>query len=316
MEPSQKRYDIIYAGNYTKDTIITPGGTRYVDGGGFNYAAHAGARLGLKTAAVTRLALEDKKVVDAIESDGIDCYPTYTPSSTLMTLEYKTTNVDIRNLFVKAVAGTITASQFDGLEARAIVISPSIRGEVEPVFFETMRKRDDVIISADVQGFVRVLRDQMLVYEPWDEMAQVLRNVDILKSDAVEAEFLTGEKDIEKAARAFARMGPKEIILTHKDGVLIYAQEKAYHYEFFTKNLDGRSGRGDTCVGAYVAKRLSLTPEEAGKWAAAVTSLKMEKLGVFDRSILDVETFIQDNYNNNPLVERRQAQTDLGRKPV
>ncbi len=301
MEASSKQYDIIFAGNYTKDTIITPNGTRYVDGGGFNYAAHAGISLGLKTAAVTRLALEDKKVVDAIESDGIDCYPTYTPSSTLMTLEYKTENVDIRNLYVKGVAGTITASQFDGLEAKAIVISPSLRGEVEPIFFETMRERSGTILSADVQGFVRVLRDQTLVYEPWDEMAEVLRNVDILKSDAVEAEFLTGKKDIEKAARSFASLGPKEIILTHKDGVLIYAQGKTYQYKFFVNTLDGRSGRGDTCVGTYVAKRLSLSPAEAGKWAAAVTSLKMEKLGVFDRSISDVEAFIHEKYNHTSL---------------
>ena len=35
--------------------------------------------------------------------------------------------------------------------------------------------------------------------------------------------FLTGETDIYKAAAIYAAMGPKEIVLTHKDGVLIYA---------------------------------------------------------------------------------------------
>ena len=49
-------YDIVCIGNYTKDTIISPSGTKYVDGGGMNYAAHAAARLGLKVAVVTRLA--------------------------------------------------------------------------------------------------------------------------------------------------------------------------------------------------------------------------------------------------------------------
>ena len=58
------RYDVIYVGNYTKDTIITPDGTRYVDGGAVNYAAHAAARLGYKTAVVTRLAREDKRMIE------------------------------------------------------------------------------------------------------------------------------------------------------------------------------------------------------------------------------------------------------------
>jgi sugar/nucleoside kinase (ribokinase family) len=60
--------------------------------------------------------------------------------------------------------------------------------------------------------------------------------------------------------------------------------------------MDGRSGRGDTCLGSYVAKRLSLPAAAAGKWAAAVTSLKVEKPGVFDRPIRVVEEFIARNY--------------------
>jgi len=72
MEASSTQYDIIFAGNYTKDTIITPDGTRYVDGGGMNYAAHAGARLGIRAAVVTRLSPADNHVVEDIRADGID----------------------------------------------------------------------------------------------------------------------------------------------------------------------------------------------------------------------------------------------------
>ena len=50
--------------------------------------------------------------------------------------------------------------------------------------------------------------------------------IDVVKSDAVEAEFLTGETDIHKAAEFYAEMGPREIVLTHKDGLLIYADGK------------------------------------------------------------------------------------------
>jgi sugar/nucleoside kinase (ribokinase family) len=60
--------------------------------------------------------------------------------------------------------------------------------------------------------------------------------------------------------------------------------------------MDGRSGRGDTCLGSYVSARLSLPPLEAGKYAAAVTSMKVEKLGVFDRSLAEVEDFVAKHY--------------------
>lgn len=291
-----KQYDVIYAGNYTKDTIITPSGTRYVDGGGMNYAAHAGHQLGLNTAIVTRLAKEDELVVENIRKDGIDCYPVYSPSSTLMTLEYKTEDVDKRNLYVAGIAGTILPEHLTGLAARAIAVSPSLRGEVEPGFFAEMRKRDSVILAADVQGFVRVRHGRDLVYEPWNAMANVLSNIDILKSDAVEAKYLTGESDIEKAAANYASFGVKEIIITHTKGVLIFANGKYHHFEFHSQNMSGRSGRGDTCMGTYLAKRLTLPAREAGKWAAAATSLKMEKVGVFDRSISEVEAFIRKYY--------------------
>lgn len=297
MNEHSRQYDAIFAGNYTKDTIITPEGTRYVDGGGMNYAAHAAARLGRKAAVVTRLSREDEHVVQAIRADGIDCYPVYSPSSTLMTLEYKTHDVDKRNLYVKATAGTIQPADLDGLEARAVVVSPSLRGEVEPVFFTELRKREGILLSADVQGFVRVLRDDTLVYEAWPEMPDVLRNLDILKTDAVEAAYLTGEENIEKAARFFADLGVREVLLSHSEGILVHTGGKYHHYKFHARSMAGRSGRGDTCVGSYVAMRLALPPVEAGKWSAAVTSLKVEQLGVFNRSTEEVKAFISEHYD-------------------
>lgn len=291
-------YDVLYVGNYTKDTIITPDGTRNVDGGGMNYAAHAGKRLGINPAVVTRLSADDCYVVEDIRASGIDCYPIYSPFSTLMTLEYQTRDVDKRELYVKTIAGTIKAEHLDGLVAKAVVVSPSLRGEVEPEFFEVLHKRDGIVLAVDVQGFVRVLRGENLLYEPWEEMARVLANIDILKSDAVEAHYLTGETDIEKAASTFAAFGVKEIVLTHREGVLIHAEGEFHHYKFHSQSMAGRSGRGDTCLGSYVAKRLSLPPREAGKWAAAVTSMKVEKVGPFDRSVAEVEAFIQRYYEN------------------
>ena len=290
-------YDIVYIGNYTKDTITSPAGTRYVDGGGAHYAAYAAARLGKRVAVVTHLAAEDAYVVDDLKKAGVDCYPAFTAQSTLMNLHYPTTDPDIRTLTVGGVAGSIAASELDHIQMKAAAINSSLRGEVGLDLVSKLRQRN-ILLAADVQGFIRVLRDQALKYEPWDEMQAILRHVNVLKSDAVEAEYLTGERDIFKAAQFYANLGPAEIVLTHKDGVLIYAHGEFHELGFYPARLDGRSGRGDTCIGTYVAMRLTKSPLEAGTWAAAVTSLKMENLGPFNRPIWEVEGFIHDHYNH------------------
>jgi sugar/nucleoside kinase (ribokinase family) len=292
-----KQYDVACIGNYTKDTIITPSGIRYVDGGGMNYAAHAARKLGCEVVVITRLARKDERVVQKFRDNEIDCLPVYTPSSTLMCLDYPTDDPDIRTLSVAATAGTITPEQVHQLELKSAVINSSLRGEVGLDVILALKAKK-ATVAADMQGFVRVLRGQELRYEPWDEMTETLSHLDILKSDAVEAEFLTGEKDILKAASIFAAMGPKEIVLTHKDGVLIYAEGTFHDLGFYPANLSGRSGRGDTCIGSYVAMRLTKPPREAGIWAAAVTSLKMETLGPFNRSLDDVHQLINTHYNH------------------
>jgi sugar/nucleoside kinase (ribokinase family) len=96
-------------------------------------------------------------------------------------------------------------------------------------------------------------------------------------------------------------MGSKEVVLTHKDGVLIYAEGKLSNFGFFPSRVNGRSGRGDTCIGTYVAMRLTKPPRQAGVWAAAVTSLKMEHLGPFNRSIAEVEELIHAKYNHGSI---------------
>jgi sugar/nucleoside kinase (ribokinase family) len=288
-------YDLVCIGNYTKDTIISPSGVKYVDGGAINYAAHAAHRLGLIVAVVTRLAEEDKRVVDKFLRDGIDCYVTYTPASTMMRLEYPSTDPDLRYLSVANTAGSITSKDVERLQMKAAVIGSSLRGEVDLDVIHTLKEKK-ILLGADMQGFVRVLRGQSLIYEPWNEMEATLPHLDVLKSDEVEAEFLTGEADIYKAAKIFSQMGSKEIVLTHKDGLLLYAGGEFYSAGFYPKSMDGRSGRGDTCIGAYMAMRLSVSPRRAMLWAAAVTSLKMGKLGPFDCSISEVEELLHLKY--------------------
>lgn len=291
-----KSYDLVSIGNYTKDTIVSKAGTRYVDGGGYSYAAHAAHLRGLEVAAVTRLAAEDRKSTQPLVDKGIDVFVIESPQSTLMRLEYPTDNVDERVLTVESVAEPFTPDLLADFTAGTFVVNGSARGEASLAVMQSLKARCRKL-CADVQGFIRIVGDDgRLRYEPWPEQAAILGLIDILKTDAVEAEFLTGETDIHEAARKLAAFGPGEIVLTHRDGLLVLAGGEYHAAPFHPDVLRGRSGRGDTCMGSYVAARHELEPGDATVWAAAATSLKMEQEGPIMRSADDVHALIREKY--------------------
>jgi sugar/nucleoside kinase (ribokinase family) len=267
-----------------------------VDGGAFNYGSHLAIRMGLRVAAITRLAQEDVHVVEELKKLGVDVFIQVTPHSTCLRLEYPTSNVDERILYIASSAGPFAPSEVKDISSKAFVIGASVRGEVSLEVIEELRKKE-ALIAADIQGFIRIARDGKLVFEPWPEKGKVLSTLGVLKTDAVEAELLTGEADIRVAAKMIADFGPKEVILTHRDGLLVYDGRDVYEAKFYPERLIGRSGRGDTCIASYVARRLNASPAEATIWAAAATSLKLEAEGPFRRDIREVVELIRRKYS-------------------
>ncbi len=295
MESTAKFYDIAFIGHYTKDTVVSASGTRIVDGGAFNYGANVAARMGLKVAAITSLAKEDFHVVEKLKGLGIDVFAHISPQSTCLRLEYPTSNVDERVIYVTSSAGPFTLTEVESIQARAIVVGASMRGEVSLEVIEELAKKES-ILAADVQSFIRVNENGKLVPKEWPEKDSVLARLDILKTDAVEAEMLLGESDLRKAAQKIHDLGPQEVVITHRDGLLVYADGNFYEEKFLPKEIIGRSGRGDTCIASYTAKRLNASPQEATTWAAAVTSLKMEAEGPFQRTMKEVNNLVQSKY--------------------
>jgi len=248
-----KLYDIAFIGHYTKDTIVSTSGTRIVDGGAFNYGANVAARMGLKVAAITRLAEEDFRVVEKLKHLGVDVFAHISPQSTCLRLEYPTSNVDKRVIYVTSSAGPFTPAEVEKIQAKAIVIGASMRDEVSLQVIEELAKKK-TILAADVQSFIRVNDNGKLIPKEWPEKQSILSRLDILKTDAVEAEMLTGTSNIREAARKIADLGPREVVITHRNGLLVFANGRFYEEDFFPKKLIGRSGRGDTCIASYAAR--------------------------------------------------------------
>ncbi len=286
-------YDITLIGNYTKDKIVTPSEVKHVDGGGFNYGAHAAIALGAKTAAITRLKKDDIHVIDNLTSIGVDAFPTYTDSSTHMELIYPTDDFDERTLVMPKSAGSFSSEQFKDIKSKIFLVNASVRDEFKIQTLIDLEKKES-FIGIDLQGFIRTIdKKNILVNSLWNEKKEALELTHYLKADGVEAEFLTGESDLVAAAKVLKSFGPKEVIITHKNGVLVYDGKNIYQEPFILDKIVGRSGRGDTCGASYVYKRLSLEPKEAIKWAAAATSLKMESDTPLKNTYKEIEQRVQ-----------------------
>ena len=132
----------------------------------------------------------------------------------------------------------------------------------------------------------------------WQEKKKALKYIDILKVNEHEAEVLTGFKDPEKAAKQLAQWGVKEVLLTLGSlGSLIYAEGKFYKIPAYApKEVVDATGCGDTYVLGYLYMRnKGASYEEAGCFAAAMSTIKLEKSGPFSGTEEEVWHILKNN---------------------
>ena len=280
MIESANMFDIAFVGHFTKDTVVHPGSRAVHLGGAFYYGANVAVRMGLRVAVVTRLARSDWTVVDELSRLGVTMFPTPTPESTNLEIVYPTANMDERTIYTVGFAGPFTPEEVGPIQAKVFHVGASIRGEVPLAVVQALAAKA-TRVSLDVQGFIRVNENGKLIYASWDEMAEVLSFVDVLKADGTEAEFLTGKKDMREAMAMLASYGPREVVLTQNSGVTVLAGGEFYESPWRVREIKGRTGRGDTCTAAYLSKRLTAGPAQATRFTAALTGLKLETPGPF-----------------------------------
>lgn len=80
----------------------------------------------------------------------------------------------------------------------------------------------------------------------WVDKEKGLAFVQFLKADDVEAEVLSGQRNLRAAAKAISCHGPKEVVITHAKGVLVYAEGKFFSAPFHPKSL--RGGRAEVIL--------------------------------------------------------------------
>lgn len=279
--------DVALLGTFAKDRIVYRGVVETSSGGGVYYASVALRRLGFSVAVITRLHPDDFSRLDELRAEGVAVYASPAPQTTGIENIYLTEDMDRRICRPLAFAGPFAPGEIPEVEARVTIVTPLMAGEVDGGIVARLAARAPV--GLDAQGFVRVRRGDALVNVAWPEMPDVLRHVHFFKLDDAEAEVLVGERDVHRAAVAMTGYGPREVVLTHGRGLVVCTGGEIFEAPFVPALVRGRTGRGDTCLSSYVAARLQMGPAAACRFAAAVTSLKMEQPGPFRRSRADVD---------------------------
>jgi len=300
--------DIAILGHFARDKLVFRGtGTTEVSSGGaVYYGGIALVHLGLQVAVITRLKGEDFSLLEELREEGILVFAQPAEQTSGMENIYFTDDMDRRICKPLGFAGPFRLEDIPDIGAKIFLIGPIMAGEVDiPLIKELAGKGG---IALDAQGFVRFREGKKIVFKDWARKKEGLAYVNFLKADSVEAEVLTGEKDLKSAAEKLSAYGPKEVVLTHAAGVLVYADGKYYEAPFKPRALRGRTGRGDTCFATYLGKRLTSPVEEACRFAAALTSLKLERPGPFRGSIEEVEQFLANGLYRNPLLRKHSSQ--------
>lgn len=289
-------YDSIIMGHisldYNTDHLDN---TVEVIGGAVTFSSASAYALGHRVAAFTKVAPADRDRVSGliIPQQDIFCLPA--DSSTVMKNKYFTADKERRTCENVSVGTPFSVSDIPDLDADIFHFAGLIYGDFNNDMIRKAAEKYDVAV--DVQTLLRHRRDDGSMYfEDWADKKEMLPYIRYLKTDAAEAEILTGTDDRKKAAQMLFDWGAKEILITHNTEVLAFDGKDFFTCPIRARNLSGRTGRGDTTFAAYYCERLNKDVPTALLYATATVSAKMETPGPFRGTRADVDAFIDAFY--------------------
>ncbi len=272
---------IIFIGHVCIDRNVIRGETETFYGGGVLHGAVTAKRLGAEASVLTKCAETDRGNFTGFREAGVEV--TFLPSraSTSIQNTYPTCNPDDRRSILISRGDSFTSADIESVKADTIHLNPLWFGELPLALIPQLKSRTD-LLAGDAQGFLRHADDSgRMANRDLAEKEQVLPLFDVFKVDSREAHILTGLSDVRAAARAVRELGSRIVLLTHGGGVCVYDGREYCESAFSGFTLEGRTGRGDTCTGAFLCALGRMTMQDAAAFAAEVTSRKMQYRGPF-----------------------------------
>lgn len=290
--------DIVILGHIAKDIIEIDGKSHDSLGGAVYYGGVAGSHMGLKITVITRLNEVDFDILNVFKKNGISYYAYPSEQTSGLKNIYSSKNMEYRDYEPLGFAGIFRKEEIPEINTKFFVIGPIIAGEVDLELLEYVKSKYPRNLCLDIQGFMRFRKDGRVFYSTLSqkEKKQTISNINVLKLDQTEAEILTNQKTIASAAKNLIQFGAKEILITHERGISIFTLTKSFFFPWKNTSSMGRTGRGDTAFISYLGSRITKDPEQSLKFAAALTSLKLEAPGPFNLPLYQVESLIKKEY--------------------
>ena len=279
-------YDTLMIGHITSDFLNFKGDVTPFTGGATYFASYAAKKAGVKCCVLTKLAEKDFGAVEEMRKDGIEVVAISSSLTTSIENIFETDDLDKRKVRLISQADPFYPGDLPDASVKIYYLGGLFVGEIPQELIEYVAGKGSVAL--DLQAMLRTSENGKSFFRDWPEKKKYLPLVTYLKADSLESEVATGTTDREKAAKIFYQWGAKEIVITHSSEVIVYDGNKIHRAPFNPKNLSGRTGRGDTCFGSYTSWRLRYGIEESVRFAAALTSIKMEKRGPFRGTLEDV----------------------------
>lgn len=294
-DKSEKMKDICCVGHITKDKIVTPNRTVYMAGGTSFYFAYAINQLpkDVSFSLVTAMDPTETEPVVKMRKAGIDVTVNHSRNTVFFENIYGE-NQNERKQRVLAKADPFTIGQLENVEAKVFHLGSLLSDDFSPEVVAYLASKGHV--SIDVQGYLREVRDEKVYPIDWKDKLAVLKNTYYLKVNETEMQTITGLQEPHEAAKLMHSWGVKEVIITlGSEGSLIYIDDTFYEIPAYPPHeVVDATGCGDTYSAGYLYKRLQgASPVEAGKFAAAMCTIKLEHNGPFNRSVAEVEKIIQ-----------------------
>lgn len=290
------KYDLMIIGPATRDENIDyTGNVVHEIGGAVFFCAASAKAANAKVCASVKINPADTDILDAFLLDRDDVYLLPAADTTLMRNTYFTADRERRKAECLKQSDAITPDQIPAVDCGLYHLAGLLYGDFPNELIVALSERGKV--SADIQGFLRHNEGGTMNFHDWKDKMAYLRYFDFLKTDAAEAEILTGTDDRRAAAKMLYDWGAKEILISHNSEMLVYDGKDYYTCPVKARNLSGRTGRGDTTFGAYLAKRMTgAAVPDALLFATAAVSLKMESPGPLRGTEADVMQYIADFY--------------------
>lgn len=286
--------DICCIGHITKDKIVTPHRVVYMAGGTSFYFAYAINQLpnDVSFSLVTSMDPTETEPAEKMRQAGIDVTLNASRNTVFFENIYGE-NQNERKQRVLAKADPFTIEQLEHVDAKVYHLGSLLSDDFSNEVVEYLAKKGKV--SIDVQGYLREVRDEKVYPIDWKDKLKVLKNTYYLKVNEIEMETITGLKDAHEAAKLLHSWGVTEVLITlGSEGSLIYVDDTFYEIPAYAPHeVVDATGCGDTYSAGYLYQRtLGATPTEAGKFAAAMCTIKLEHNGPFNRSIDDIHEII------------------------